>query len=104
MAHRRNRNKTDETEEIRSRIRDILIHKWDPIGISGICPPDEYDSYISTIFLMLSDVRTNHQRITDHLSGIAAHSMGLSDRPALRERCCIAATELMALRQEIAPR
>jgi hypothetical protein len=101
MGHRRNRNKT---EEIRSRIRDILTHKWDPIGISGICPPDEYDSYIGTIFLILSDVRTNHQRITHHLSRIAAHSMGLSDRPALRERCRLAAMELMALRQEIAPR
>jgi hypothetical protein len=89
MARRCNKYQTDE---IRSRVRDILMHEWDPIGVAGICPADEYDRYISTIYFILSDERTNHRRIANHLLGIATVSMGLSDRPILRERCGLAAS------------
>jgi hypothetical protein len=74
-----------QTDEIRARIRHILMHEWDPIGVPGL-PVDEYDRYIAKIYLMLLNARTNRQRIANHLLGIATVSMGLSDRPARRER------------------
>src|SRR5258708_1832650 len=89
--------------ENRARIRDVLMHKWDPIGVSGIFEAaDEYDSYIGRIYWMLLDERTNHHRIANHLLGLATNSMGFSDGRELRERCDLAATALMLLRSEFA--
>jgi hypothetical protein len=96
MAHKR---KKHQDHENRARIREILMQKWDPIGVSGL-PDDEYDSYIDTIYLMLSDERTNQQRVSNHLLGLAVNAMGLSDKPRLREKCIIAAAALLALRPE----
>jgi hypothetical protein len=42
------------SDEIPARIRHILMHEWDPIGVPGL-PVDEYDRYIATILLMLLD-------------------------------------------------
>jgi hypothetical protein len=98
MAHTHNK---DLDLENRARIREILMQKWDPIGISGIGPDGEYDSYINTIYLMLFDKRTNQQRITNHLLGLAVNAMGLSDKPRLREKCILAAAALLALRPEL---
>jgi hypothetical protein len=96
MAHRRN---NDRDREDRDRIREILLRKWDPICISGICPDNEYDSYISKIDLLLSDERADHQRLTDHLLGLAVNAMGLSNTPGLNEKCVLAAAALLALRR-----
>jgi hypothetical protein len=82
MAHKR---KKHQDHENRDRTCEILMQKWDPIGASGL-PDDEYDSYINTIYLILSDERTNQQRVTNHLLGLAVNAMGLSDRPGLREK------------------
>jgi hypothetical protein len=100
MAYRHN----NQALESRARIREVLIQKWDPIGVSGRCPADEYDSYIGTIEAMLQDERTNHQRIANHLLGLATNAMGLSDRPALKEKCVLAAAALMSLRAELTTR
>jgi hypothetical protein len=106
MAHKRNK---DQVHENGARIRGVLMQKWDPIGISRICPDKiranrEYDRYIDTIHLMLLDERTDHQRLTDHLLGLATHAMGLSDRPRLREKCILAAAALLSLRPGFATR
>jgi hypothetical protein len=101
MAHGRDK---DQTRENRARIQEILMQKWDPIGTFGIGPDDEYDRYISTIYLMLLDERTNHQRVADHLLGLATAAMGLSDRPKLREKCALAAAALMSLREAFTTR
>jgi hypothetical protein len=66
----------------------------------GSAPDDEYDHYIDTIYLMLLDERTDHQRVTDHLLGLATNAMALSDRPKLREKCIVAAAALLPLRPE----
>ncbi len=88
----------DQDREIRERIREILMQKWDPIGIAGICPDNEYDHYVSKVYLVLLDECTDHQRIADHLLDLATAAMGLSDRPRLREKCALAAAALMSLR------
>lgn len=80
------------------------MQKWDPIDTSGIGPDDEYDRYISTIYLMLQDERTNHQRVADHPLGLATTAMGLSDSPQLKEKCALAAAALMSLREAFATR
>jgi hypothetical protein len=83
MAHRRNND--HDCDENRAHIREVLMQKWDPIGISGICPDDEYDRY-------------------DHLLGLAVNAMGLSDKPRSREKCVLAAAALLAMRPELATR
>jgi hypothetical protein len=104
MAYRRYRRDNDQDRENRALIREVLMQKWDPIGISRICLDDEYDSYIDTICLMLSNERTNHQRLNDHLLGLAVNAMGLSNTPRLKEKCVLAAAALLALRPEFATR
>jgi hypothetical protein len=34
---------------IQDAIRQILYHDWDPIGVAGLAPPDEYDHYIAAV-------------------------------------------------------
>jgi hypothetical protein len=57
------------------------MQNWDPIGISSICPADEYDSYIGTIALMPADEHTNHQGLTDHLLALAVSRCAFPTRP-----------------------
>jgi hypothetical protein len=90
------------SSENRAHIREVLIQTWDPIGICGIGPDDEYDRYIRIIHSMLPDDRTNRQRIADHLLGLAVTAMGLSNTPRLREKCRVAAAALLALRPQLA--
>jgi hypothetical protein len=35
---------------IQDAIRQILYHEWDPIGIAGVGPGDEYDAYIAPVY------------------------------------------------------
>ena len=98
MAHGRNKY---QARINRARVRDVLMREWDPIGVSGIPEAaDEYDSYLGTIYLMLLDARTNHKRVADHLLSIAVNSVGISERPELKQRCRRAAAALMLLRPE----
>jgi hypothetical protein len=101
MAHERT---NDQNCENRARVREILMQKRDPIGISRICLDNEYDRYIGTIYAMLVDEHTDHQRITNHLHGLAITAMGLSNGPRLREKCDVAADALLALRAAFATR
>lgn len=41
--------------EIMASIRSILFNDWDPIGVNDMAPDDEYDSYIGSIYRLLSD-------------------------------------------------
>jgi hypothetical protein len=97
MAHRHDKYHAREKQ---ARIRHVLMLEWDLLN--GFGAADEYDSYIGTIYLMLLNERTNRKRIADHLLGLAINSMGLSDKPELREKCSGAAAALMLLRSEFA--
>jgi len=47
-------------------IRRILIDDWDPIGIQGAGPEDEYDSYIAGLYRLLIR-KPSENEIIEHL-------------------------------------
>jgi hypothetical protein len=62
--------------EIQHRIRTVLNHDWDPIGIAkGF--PDEYDAYIVGIFSLLRN-HASTDAIAEHLMRIEVERMGLT--------------------------
>jgi hypothetical protein len=63
--------------EIQDSIRQVLYHDWDPIGVAGDAPEDEYDSYIGEVYEILSGSRSDDELI-DYLRRSAAERMGLS--------------------------
>jgi len=78
------------------------MRDWDPIGASGIeDAADEYDAYVSRVYVMLMDERANAEAIAAYLFGIATDHMGLSgDGVDLDERSANGAAALIALRAE----
>ena len=58
-------------------IDKILYKEWDPIGISGIAPEDEYQSYLPLVFKLAME-HTNPQSIADYLTKVRTKTMGLS--------------------------
>ncbi len=44
--------------EIQDAIRQILYRDWDPTGVCGAAPEDEYDSYIGGVYRILSSSRS----------------------------------------------
>jgi hypothetical protein len=68
--------------ECKAVLKDILLHDWDPIGVSDFPEAsDEYDGYLGSIFLSIKDGATE-QELAIHLSEIEANQMGLSNRNA----------------------
>jgi len=49
--------------EIQDAIRQILYRDWDPIGVCGAAPEDEYDSYIGGVYRILSTSRSEEALI-----------------------------------------
>jgi hypothetical protein len=66
------------TPRLRSAVRDVLLHDWDPIGVcNNAQASNEYDSYVETICRMLVS-GADAQKLADHLSQLESVSMGLS--------------------------
>jgi len=59
------------------KIDDILYLEWDPIGISGLAPKDEYWSYLPLVFKLAME-NTNPQPLADYLTKARTQTMGLS--------------------------
>jgi hypothetical protein len=99
LSHGRNKY---QSRENRTRVREVLMRDWDPIGVAGIKgAADEYDAYVGRAYVMLMDERANAEAIAAYLFGIATDHMGLSrDGANLGERCANAAAALIALRAE----
>jgi hypothetical protein len=49
--------------EIQDAIRQILYRDWDPIGVCGDAPEDEYDSYIGGVYRILASSRSEEALI-----------------------------------------
>ncbi len=78
-------------------IRDVLLHEWDPIGVSDEPDAqDEYDSYVGRIQGMLTRHEPRHA-IVEHLWNIETHLMGLTGN--LRHTEAIA-DRLLAVRDQ----
>ena len=66
-----------ELRRIRSDIRQVLMEIWDPIGVKDVRnAQDEYDSYISGIYGLLTGEVPDSQ-IAEHLLGIVRETMGM---------------------------
>ena len=65
--------------EIQDRIRDVLNHQWDPIGVAHIVE-DEYDGYIGEIYALLK-IGSSAVELVEHLRSIEANQMELRVSP-----------------------
>jgi hypothetical protein len=72
----------DKIAEIHRQIDSMLLHDWDPIGVSDVPgAQDEYRSYCRGVYDVA--VRTRSARaVADHLHRIEQERMGLSFRSA----------------------
>jgi hypothetical protein len=70
--------------EIQETIRQIFLNDWDPIGINGFGPSDEYDSYIGSIYRLLVSGASEYQ-IIERLYQHQTVDMGMNaDREKLK--------------------
>lgn len=58
-------------------VRDILAREWDPIGVHGFGPDDEYDAYVPSVCGLLLN-GADAYKIASRLHHWATHAMGLS--------------------------
>jgi len=75
--------------EIQEAIRHVLLHEWDPLGVSH-CPEaqDEYDSYVGGVYRLLASGAAVAE-IDQHLRDIEVRLMGLcgaTDRSAVAQK------------------
>src|SRR5262249_44928575 len=90
-----------QSRENRARVRRILVHDWDPIGIQDVPEAsDEYDRYADKAHVMLMDDRATADMIAAYLYEIAAEHMGLGHNQRLAEVSKSVAETLVALRPE----
>jgi hypothetical protein len=57
-------------------IRRLLWEEWDPIGVHGIAPDDEYDSYAQRVYAMLGEGKQVGE-IADYLTWAVREHMGM---------------------------
>ncbi len=81
---------------IQESIGQILLHDWDPIGISDVPEAqDEYDSYVGGVYRLLSS-HCSADEMIDYLFTIESQTMGLA-MPPNREHLRAVANRLVAL-------
>jgi hypothetical protein len=98
VAHGRNKY---QSRENRARVRRILLHDWDPIGVRDIPEAsDEYDTYADKAYVMLMVERATADMIAAYLFKIAAEHMGLGHQAQLEKVSRTVAETLIALRPE----
>jgi hypothetical protein len=95
----RGRNKR-ESEECRLRVRRLLLREWDPIGIYGVGPEDEYDEYAVKLCAMLMDGEANEAELANFMFRAATEPMGLAAGERLEERSRRVARLLVGVRGE----
>ena len=96
MAHGRDK---EHSRENRTKVREILMREWDPIGIAG-CEgaEDEYDAYVGKVYVMLMDENATADAISTYLYDTSIGYIGLSPSDFLRDRARKAADALIAVR------
>jgi hypothetical protein len=62
--------------EVYLQISRILWEDWDPIGVHGIAPDDEYDSYALELTAMLN-AGASELEVSKYLKRMALEHMGL---------------------------
>ena len=80
------------------QVHKMLWEDWDPIGVNGWGPDDEYDAYVWPIIGKISQGETVEQ-IADYLDWATTEHMGLSGEPELvRNSHLVLAAKLVSLR------
>jgi hypothetical protein len=98
MSHGRNKY---QSRENRAKVREVLMMEWDPIGVRNVPEAqDEYEKYVSEVYVMLMDQRASETAIGKYLFDITTGYMGITPRPELTERCQRTAATLIALRPQ----
>ena len=69
--------KARRAAEIQAAIRHILYQEWDPIGVAGHAPKDEYDAYIGGIYHILADTPTE-EALVAYLFRTETEQMGIA--------------------------
>jgi len=66
--------------ELYQRVDEILHYIWDPIGVSDMpTARDEYDSYLPTVFSLLTQDGNNSDKIAAYLVNVATDRMALHE-------------------------
>jgi hypothetical protein len=80
--------------EIQDKIGRVLYEDWDPLGLRGVGPSDEYDSYIGGVYRLLASGASCEQ-VAEHLAELERGPLGYSEATAARNMG--AATKLCEL-------
>ena len=70
-------SKETRATEIQDSIRQVLYHYWDPIGVAGSTPEDEYDGYIGPVYRILSGSRSE-QELIEYLFRTERDTIGIA--------------------------
>ena len=69
-----------------SRMRDLIMRQWDPIGVKKIPEAaDEYDGYVAELLELVS-LHTSAQALFEHLWRIETEYMGLPGKEGATRR------------------
>lgn len=92
----------EKSLDIRAHIRQTLMSKWDPIGVSAEPNAvDEYDSYLGDVYALL-ERRATDREISCHLQDVETRRMGLVDGngkplvPAIHRAEAVSALQLLS--------
>ena len=77
-------SRTRRAAEIQEAIRRVLYDDWNPIGVDSL-PPDEYDSYITPLYRLLTETRSELD-VLEALRRIERNVLGESTSPVGRLR------------------
>ena len=69
--------------EIQGRIGTILYEDWDPLGLRGVAPSDEYDTYIGGVYRLLASA-ASCEKVAEHLAELERGPLGCTEATAAR--------------------
>lgn len=88
-----------QSRESRTKIREILLREWDPIGVRDVQEAqDEYDGYVGKIYVLLMDECTTSEIMAAYLLELATDLMGLPSEHEFEAASKRTAEILVALR------
>ena len=70
-----NPTRENRAKEIQDAIREVLYREWDPIGVCGSGPKNEYDAYIGGIYRVLVS-KPAREVVAGELKKIERENMG----------------------------
>lgn len=68
---------------IHEKIGRNLYEDWDPLGLRGVAPSDEYDRYVGGVYRLLAS-GANCEEVAEHLTELERGPFGHSEATAVR--------------------